>query len=88
MPREDYKKWFAKDDNGVYFGTEPSREWTAEELEEEFGAYRPASLNRELMLGASTECLTRRQGRCSGVQVIMNQIGGELYCALLLEGFD
>ena len=42
MPRRDLKKWFAKDDNGVYFGTEPSREWTEEELEEQFGAYRPA----------------------------------------------
>ena len=41
MPREDYKKWFAKDDNGVYFGMEPSREWTEDELDEQFGACRP-----------------------------------------------
>lgn len=42
MPMRDYQKWFAKDDNGAYIGTEPSREWTEAELEEEFGAYRPA----------------------------------------------
>ena len=42
MPLGDYKKWFAKDDEGVYIGTEPSREWTEDELNERFGAYRPA----------------------------------------------
>lgn len=40
MPRREYKKYFAKDGNGKYIGTEPQREWTAEELEDEFGQYQ------------------------------------------------
>jgi hypothetical protein len=39
MPRRDYKKYFAKDKDGNYIGTEPRREWTEEELEDEFGQY-------------------------------------------------
>jgi hypothetical protein len=40
MPRREYKRFFAKDKDGNYIGTEPQREWTEEELEEEFGQYR------------------------------------------------
>ncbi|KFY92800.1 hypothetical protein V500_04027 [Pseudogymnoascus sp. VKM F-4518 (FW-2643)] len=40
MPRREYKKFFAKDKDGKYIGTEPQREWTEEELEEEFGQYQ------------------------------------------------
>lgn len=40
MPRRDYKKFFAKDKDGKYIGTEPQREWTMEELEDEFGQYQ------------------------------------------------
>lgn len=40
MPRREYKKFFAKDNEGKYIGTEPQREWTEEELEEEFGQYQ------------------------------------------------
>lgn len=40
MPRGEYKKHFAKDNSGRYIGTEPQREWTEEELEDEFGQYQ------------------------------------------------
>lgn len=40
MPRREYKKFFAKDKGGNYIGTEPQREWTEEELEDEFGQYQ------------------------------------------------
>ncbi|KFY33361.1 hypothetical protein V494_07687 [Pseudogymnoascus sp. VKM F-4513 (FW-928)] len=40
MPRREYKKFFAKDSAGNYIGTEPKREWTEEELEDEFGQYQ------------------------------------------------
>lgn len=40
MPRREYKKYFAKDKEGQYIGTEPQREWTEEELEDEFGQYQ------------------------------------------------
>jgi hypothetical protein len=40
MPRGEYKKYFAKDKDGKYIGTEPQRSWTAEELDEEFGQYQ------------------------------------------------
>lgn len=39
MPRRDYKKYFAKDKDGNYVGTEPQRDWSMEELEDEFGQY-------------------------------------------------
>ncbi|KAE9374327.1 hypothetical protein N431DRAFT_543685 [Stipitochalara longipes BDJ] len=41
MPRRDYLKHFAKDERGVYIGSEPYRKWTEEELEEEFAKYKP-----------------------------------------------
>lgn len=40
MPRGEYLKYFAKDEAGTYVGTEPKRDWTAEELDERFGRYR------------------------------------------------
>ena len=40
MPRRDYLKYFAKDYDGSYIGTEPQRTWTEEELEETFGMYK------------------------------------------------
>ena len=39
MPRRDYKKYFAKDKDGKYIGTEPQRGWTDDELEDMFGQY-------------------------------------------------
>jgi hypothetical protein len=41
MPRRDYLKYFAKDENGAYIGSELYKKWTEEELEEEFAKYRP-----------------------------------------------
>jgi hypothetical protein len=40
MPRAEYLKHFAKDYDGQYIGTEPQKDWTAEELEEKYGKYR------------------------------------------------
>jgi len=39
MPRSEYLKYFARNDNGEYIGTEPYRPWTAEQLDEVFGKY-------------------------------------------------
>jgi hypothetical protein len=39
MPRGEYTKYFAKDKDGKYKGTEPQREWTEEELDDMFGQY-------------------------------------------------
>ena len=41
MPRRDYQKWFARGLGGENIGTDPYRQWTEEELEEQFGKYRP-----------------------------------------------
>ena len=41
MPRRDYLKYFAKDENGAYIGGEPYKKRTEEALEEEFAKYRP-----------------------------------------------
>lgn len=40
MPRKEYLKYFARDRNNVYIGTERERVWTDEELELRFGRYR------------------------------------------------
>lgn len=40
MPRRDYKKWFVRDREGNYAGSEPEREWTRDDLDEEFGKYQ------------------------------------------------
>lgn len=40
MPRAEYLKHFAKDYDGKYIGTEPQKEWTAEELDERYGKYK------------------------------------------------
>jgi hypothetical protein len=42
MPRRDYLKYFAKDENGNYIGSDPYRRWTEGELEEQFAKYKPA----------------------------------------------
>jgi hypothetical protein len=44
MPRREYLKFFARDVNGVYRGSEPYRMWTETELEETFGKYKPADV--------------------------------------------
>lgn len=44
MPRREYLKYFAKDDDGNYIGTEPQRSWTDEELDEIFTQHVPPPL--------------------------------------------
>jgi len=41
MPRREYLKFFARGLKGEYIGTEPWRQWSEEELEREFGRYKP-----------------------------------------------
>lgn len=42
MPRRDYLRHFARDEEGNYIGTEKEEIWTESDLEEEFGKYRQA----------------------------------------------
>ena len=42
MPRKEYLKYFARDRNNVYIGTEREMIWTDEELELRFAKYRGA----------------------------------------------
>ena len=44
MPRKEYKKYFARDRNGDYAGTEPEREWSQEDLDREFAQYQEMPL--------------------------------------------
>lgn len=41
MPRGEYLKYFARGLKGEYTGSEPHRRWTEEELEEQFGKFKP-----------------------------------------------
>ena len=47
MPRREYQKFFARDLKGAYIGTEPFRRWSEDELEELYGRYKPAKLERK-----------------------------------------
>jgi hypothetical protein len=40
MPRKDYKKYFARDRDGNYAGTEPEKEWSEAELQIRFGEFQ------------------------------------------------
>lgn len=44
MPRRDYKRYFARDRDGNYAGTEPEREWDESDLQREFGVYQEMAL--------------------------------------------
>ena len=44
MPRRDYKRYFARDRDGNYVGTEPEREWDEADLQREFGMYQEMAL--------------------------------------------
>ena len=44
MPRRDYKRYFARDKDGNYVGTEPEREWSEQDLERQFGVYQDMAL--------------------------------------------
>ena len=41
MPRREHLRWFARDKDGGYVGTEPWKQWSEEDLEREFGRFRP-----------------------------------------------
>lgn len=44
MPRKDFKRYFARDKDGKYVGTEPEREWSEEDLKSYFGDYQDLPL--------------------------------------------
>lgn len=44
MLRRDYKKWFARDRDGNYVGSEPERQWDEQDLASEFGRYQDLPL--------------------------------------------
>lgn len=44
MPRGEYLKYFARDQNAHYIGSEPEREWTEADLEEKYGKYTKFSI--------------------------------------------
>ena len=46
MPRRDYLKWFARDLEGKYIGTEPYRKWGEDELETAFKQYKPVMVKK------------------------------------------
>ena len=50
MPRGYYLKYFARDKNDEYIGTEPEREWSETELEERFGKFREFEMPRWVKL--------------------------------------
>lgn len=65
MPRKDYKKYFARDREGNYAGTEPEREWSREELDRDFGQYQDMPLRsvpgaQEFGEGANQEAAVGR----------------------------
>ncbi len=47
MPRREYQKFFARDLNGNYIGSEPFRRWKEEELVQLYGRYKPAKVERK-----------------------------------------
>lgn len=59
MPRSEYKKFFAKDKQGNYIGTEPPRTWSEDELDDEFGQYdkdfKPSVGTDGLIFGGRTK---------------------------------
>jgi len=53
MPRREYQKFFARDLKGNYIGSESFRRWTEEELQELYGRYKPAKLERRGFRGSA-----------------------------------
>ena len=47
MPRREYLKWFARDLEGKYIGTEPYKRWEEDELEATFAQYKPVVVKRK-----------------------------------------
>lgn len=48
MPRGDYQRYFRHDKDGNYCGTEPEREWSEEEIKEQYDQYRDVPLRHIL----------------------------------------
>ena len=48
MPRGDYKRYFARDRDGNYAGTEPEREWDEEEVKQAYGEYQDMPIHHIL----------------------------------------
>lgn len=44
MPRRDYKRYFMRDKDGGYAGSEPEKAWTEADLQREFGQYQDLPL--------------------------------------------
>lgn len=40
MPRGDYKRYFARDKDGNYAGSEPQREWDEEDIKRDYAQYQ------------------------------------------------
>jgi hypothetical protein len=53
MPRGDHVRYFRRDAQGHYTGTEPEREWSETEIMEKYGQYRDLPL--ESISGRPTE---------------------------------
>ncbi|KAK4986992.1 hypothetical protein LTR66_004829 [Elasticomyces elasticus] len=49
MPRREYLKYFALDEQGNYIGSEVQHPWSEEELLETFGKYRYAQTGRWML---------------------------------------
>jgi hypothetical protein len=47
MPRREYLKYFARDLEGKYIGTEPYKKWEEDELEETFKQYKPVVVKKK-----------------------------------------
>ena len=45
MPRRDYKRYFRRDKDGGYAGTEPERDWDEDDISKEFGIYQDLPLH-------------------------------------------
>jgi hypothetical protein len=43
MPRSEYRRYFARDSEGNYAGTEPLREWALQDLMREYGIHQEPS---------------------------------------------
>lgn len=43
MPRSEYSRFFRRDANWRYMGTEPERQWTDADLKAEFGSYQDSA---------------------------------------------
>lgn len=48
MPRGDYRRYFQRDKDGNYAGTEPERQWDEADLMKEFEAYQDLPLHTVL----------------------------------------